>query len=134
MRPSSALAGIGTQALAAYLAPNLAQALVDPRLSDVQGSVIGAMRYVRFSGVQGPMLEIEVEIESNYVEVLRAGGSHRFYAVDRMLLTRAATARSRPLARAHTLDCPTAARHSKPCAAPSAAIAGKTSASVASIG
>jgi len=109
--------GIGTQALAAYLEPRLAQALVDPGLSDVQGIVIGAMRYVRFSGPQGPTLEVEVELESNYVEVLRAGGTRRFYAVDRLVLTRAATARSRPLARAHTLDCPN-------CGAPLEAVRG----------
>jgi len=98
--------GIGTQPLAAYLAPNLAQTLVDPKLSDIQGIVIGAMRYVRFSGTQGPTLQLEIELESNYVEVLRAGGTTRYYAVDRVVLERAATARSRPLARAHTLDCP----------------------------
>ncbi|MEI9952887.1 MAG: TIM44-like domain-containing protein [Pseudomonadota bacterium] len=109
--------GIGTQALAAYLAPDLAQTLVNPQLSDVQGIVIGALRYVRFSGTQGPLLEIEIELESNYVEVLRAGGNRRFYAVDRMRLTRAATARSRPLARAHTLDCPN-------CGAPLEAVRG----------
>ncbi|MEI9940959.1 MAG: TIM44-like domain-containing protein [Pseudomonadota bacterium] len=109
--------GVGTQSLAAYLAPNLTQTLVDPQLSDVQGIVIGAMRYVGFSGPQAPMLEIEIEIESNYVEVLRAGGTRRFYAVDRMRLTRAATARSRPLTRAHTLDCPN-------CGAPLEAVRG----------
>ncbi|HYP77104.1 MAG TPA: TIM44-like domain-containing protein [Polyangiaceae bacterium] len=107
----------GSQALAAYLAPNLAQSLLDPQLSDVQGIVIGAMRYVRFSGTRGPMLELELELESNYVEVLRAGGTRRFYAVDRLVLTRAATARSRPPARAHTLDCPN-------CGAPLEAIRG----------
>jgi hypothetical protein len=107
----------GTQALAAYLAPNLAQTLSDPALADVQGIVIGAMRYVRFSGTQGPMLEVELELESNYVEVLRAGGTQRYYAVDRVVLTRAATARSRPKARAHTLDCPN-------CGAPLEAVRG----------
>lgn len=108
---------IGTQALAAYLEPNLAQSLVDPQLADVQGIVIGAMRYVRFSGTQHPMLEVEIEIESNYVEVLRAGGTRRYYAVDRVVLTRAATARSRPKARSHTLDCPN-------CGAPLEAVRG----------
>jgi len=83
----------------------------------VQGIVIGAMRYVRFSGLQGPMLEVEIEIESNFLEVLRAGGTRRFYAVDRILLSRAVTARSRPLARAHTLDCPN-------CGAPLEAVRG----------
>lgn len=109
--------GTGTQALAAYLAPDLAQTLVNHQLSDVQGIVIGAMRYVRFSGTQSPMLEVEIEIESNYVELTRAGGTTRFYAVDRVVLTRAATARSRPLARAHQLDCPN-------CGAPLEAVRG----------
>lgn len=109
--------GTGTQSLAAYLAPNLAQTLVNPQLADVQGIVIGALRYERFSGTQPPMLEVEVEIESNYVEVLRAGGSQRFYAVDRVVLTRAATARSRAKNRAQTLDCPN-------CGAPLEAVRG----------
>jgi inner membrane protein import complex subunit Tim44-like protein len=108
---------VGTQAIAAYLTPNLAQALVDPQLLDVQGIVIGAMRYVRFSGTSGPTLELEIELEANYVEVLRAGGTRRFYAVDRMVLTRASTARSRPLSRAHKLDCPN-------CGAPLEAVRG----------
>ncbi|HWZ90031.1 MAG TPA: TIM44-like domain-containing protein, partial [Polyangiaceae bacterium] len=96
----------GAQAIAAYLAPNLAQSLVDAQLSDVQGIVIGAMRYIRFSGTHSPMLEIELELESNYVEVLRGGGTRRYYAVDRIVLARSPSARSRPFARAHTLDCP----------------------------
>jgi predicted lipid-binding transport protein (Tim44 family) len=108
---------VGTQAIAAYLAPNLAQALVDPQLSDVQGIVIGAMRYVRFSGTQSATLEIEIELEANYVEVLRSGGSRRYYVVDRVVLARAASARSRPYARAHTLDCPN-------CGAPLEAVRG----------
>ena len=107
----------GAQAIAAYVEPNLAQAMVDPQLSDVQGIVIGAMRYVRFSGTQVAMLEVELELESNYVEVLRAGGTRRYYAVDRVVLARAASARSRPFKRAHTLDCPN-------CGAPLEAVRG----------
>jgi hypothetical protein len=61
---------------------------------------------VRFSGVGGAKLALEVEIESNYVEVLRAGGQRRYYAVDRLVVERASSARSRPFARARTLDCP----------------------------
>ena len=108
---------IGTQPIAAYLAPALAEQLVDPQLGDVQGIVIGAMRYVRFSGIQGPMIEIEIEVESNYVEVVRGGGTHRFYAVDRVVLARAVTARSRPAKRSQTLDCPN-------CGAPLEAVRG----------
>ena len=96
----------GTQSLAAYLAPALAQQLVDARLADVQGIVIGALRYVRFSGVQSAMLEVELEIEANFVEVAKGGRENRYYVVDRVVLSRAASARSRPFARAHTLDCP----------------------------
>ena len=107
----------GTQPIAAYLAPELAQALVDPSLGDVQGIIIGALRYVSFSGVGGPMIELELEIESNYVEVPRTGAQQRYYAVDRLVLTRASTARSRPFARAHTLDCPN-------CGAPLEAVRG----------
>ncbi len=107
----------GTQTLAAYLEPTLAQNLVDAQLSDVQGIVIGAMRYVRFSGIRAPMVELELELETNYVEVLRSGGSRRFYAVDRVVLARSASARSRPFKRAHTLDCPN-------CGAPLEAVRG----------
>jgi Tim44-like domain len=107
----------GAQAIAAYVEPNLAQALVDPQISDVQGIVIGALRYVRFSGTQTPMVEIELEIEANYVEVLKAGGTRRYYVVDRMVLSRAASAKSRPYARSHTLDCPN-------CGAPLEAVRG----------
>ena len=107
----------GTQAIATYLSPELAQSLVDPSLADVQGIIIGAMRYVSFSGIGGPNLEIELELESNYVEVPKNGAQRRFYAVDRLVLGRASSARSRPFARAHTLDCPN-------CGAPLEAIRG----------
>ncbi|HEY6079054.1 MAG TPA: Tim44-like domain-containing protein [Polyangiaceae bacterium] len=98
--------GLGAQWLAPYLAPDLVETLVDPSLADVQGIVIGAFRYEEVSGFGEPMLSVELEIESNYVEVSRSGAQHRYYAVDRMLLTRAHSARSRPFARAHKLDCP----------------------------
>jgi hypothetical protein len=98
--------GTGPQAIAAYVAPSLAANLVDPQVADVQGIVIGALRYVRFSGTKTPMIEIELELESNYVEVLRSGGTRRFYATDRIVLARSATAKSRPFARSRTLDCP----------------------------
>ncbi len=107
----------GTAPIAAYLAPDVARSLPDPSLGDVRGIVIGAMHPVGFSGVGGATLQVELEIEANYVEVLRAGGERRYYAVDRMLLERASNARSRPFARAHLLDCPN-------CGAPMEAIRG----------
>lgn len=96
--------GVGAGWLAAYLSPNLAGALAQPDLADVQGIVIGALRYVRVS--RSSSIEVELEIEANFVEVLRGGQQRRLYVVDRFTLSRAATAKSRPFARAHKLDCP----------------------------
>lgn len=96
--------GVGAGWLAAYLSPNLAAALAQPDLADVQGIVIGALRYVRVS--RSSNIEVELEIEANFVEILRSGQQRRLYVVDRFTLSRAATAKSRPFARAHKLDCP----------------------------
>jgi len=109
--------GVGTQWLAPYLEPELAQTLVDPNLADVQGIVIGAFRYEAVWGLDEPMVTVELEIESNYVEVSRSGAQQRYYVVDRLVLRRAQTARSRPFARAHKLDCPN-------CGAPLEAVRG----------
>ena len=96
----------GFEPLAAYVTPDVAQSLRDPNLVDVRGIVIGAVKIVSFTGVSQSMIGVELEFETNYVEVYRAGGERRFYAVDRVRLQRAAQARSRPPARARTLDCP----------------------------
>jgi hypothetical protein len=97
---------LGTGPLAAYLDPSLASVLVDPGLADVQGIVIGALRYLDFSGVGSGAIRVELEIEANFVELLRSGEQRRFYVVDRLLLSRSPTAKSRPFSRAHKLDCP----------------------------
>lgn len=97
---------IGTGPLAAYLAPSLVPALASPALADVQGIVIGAMRYIDFSGVGSGTIQVELELEANYVELVKNGQQHRYYVVDRMVLTRSHTAKSRPFARASKLDCP----------------------------
>ena len=96
----------GMQSLAAYIAPELAQSLQSSALKDVHGIIIGAMRTLRFSGIRGATLELEIEIEANFVEQPLSGPERRFYVVDRLVLTRAASARSRPIKRAQTLDCP----------------------------
>jgi predicted lipid-binding transport protein (Tim44 family) len=96
--------GVGVGWLAAYLSPNLTSALAQPDLADVQGIVIGALRYVRVS--RSSNIEVELEIEANFVELLRNGQQRRLYVVDRFTLSRAPTAKSRPFARAHKLDCP----------------------------
>lgn len=96
--------GVGAGWLAAYLSPHLAAALPQPDLADVQGIVIGALRYVRVA--RSSNIEVELEIEANFLEVLRSGQQRRYYVVDRITLTRARSAKSRPFARAHKLDCP----------------------------
>lgn len=97
---------LGTAPLAAYLDPSLASVLVDPNLADVQGIVIGAMRYEDFSGLGTGTIRVELEIEANFVELSKNGQQHRFYVVDTLVLTRLHSAKSRPFARAHKLDCP----------------------------
>jgi len=97
---------LGTAPLAAYLEPGLASVLVDPNLADVQGIVIGAMRYEHFSGLGTGQLRVELEIEANFVELSKNGQQQRFYVVDSLVLTRLHSAKSRPFSRAHKLDCP----------------------------
>ncbi|MEZ4442730.1 MAG: TIM44-like domain-containing protein [Polyangiaceae bacterium] len=96
----------GTAALAPYLTPQLAQSLVDPRLADVHGVIIGAMRITELVGVNGPSVHVTLEFEANYVEIGRDGSQHRYYVVDRMRVFRAGNARSRPPERVGVLDCP----------------------------
>ncbi len=96
----------GPGPLAAYLAPELAARLVDQRLADVQGVIIGALRYQRFSAHAGAGVQVELEVEANYVELLRSGEQRRYYVVDRVVLTRSHSAKSRPFSRASKLDCP----------------------------
>jgi len=88
-------------------------------LGDVRGIVIGAMRIVGFSGPDAARLRVTLEFESNYVEVALSGTEQRFYAVDRLVLQRARSAKSRPYQRARKLDCPN-------CGAPLDAVRGTT--------
>ena len=107
----------GMQSIAAYITPELAQSLECPTLKDVHGIIIGAMRTLHFSGIRGATVEVEVEIEANFEEQPQTGPERRFYVVDRLVLTRSASARSRPIERAQTLDCPN-------CGAPLEAVRG----------
>ena len=92
--------------IAAYVAPDVAQALRDPNLVEVRGIVIGAVKIVGFSGVGQSTITVELELETNYAEAYPGGDEQRFYVVDRIRLQRSSQARSRPPARARTLDCP----------------------------
>jgi hypothetical protein len=94
----------GIQRLAAFLSPTVAQTLYDPTLERVEGVVIGAMRYVAVE-LGTERTAVTLELEANLSEV-RGGGAQRFYVNDRLVLTRARTARSRPPGRTRKLDCP----------------------------
>lgn len=105
--------------LAAFVAPHVLQALrSNPNVVEVKGVVVGAMRVVRVLGTNGqsPTVQVQLEIEANYTETHR-NGEGRFWVKDQMVLTRAKTAKSRPPARARTLDCPN-------CGAPLTALRG----------
>ncbi|HEV8548138.1 MAG TPA: TIM44-like domain-containing protein [Polyangiaceae bacterium] len=90
--------------LAAFLTPSIAQLLYDPVLERVDGIVIGSLRYV---GVElgKERAVVTLELEANFTEV-RQGQAQRYYVADRVTLSRARSARSRPPARARKLDCP----------------------------
>ncbi|WP_394820777.1 TIM44-like domain-containing protein [Pendulispora albinea] len=102
------------RALAPFLTEDAAQQLLaGPKVAEVTGIVIGAMRITDFSGTSGAHVELELEFEASYSEVLDPEGSpaparmeSHVYAVDRLRLRRARTARSRRGERARKLDCP----------------------------
>jgi hypothetical protein len=94
----------GIRRLAAFLSPQVAELLYDATLERVEGIVIGAVRYV---GVElgAEQSAVTLELEANLTET-RGGASQRYYVRDRIVLTRAGTARSRPPGRTRKLDCP----------------------------
>ncbi|MBX3188568.1 MAG: TIM44-like domain-containing protein [Labilithrix sp.] len=97
----------GAEALAAYVADHARTSLRnDGRVAEVTGIIIGAMTYERvFVDAQGAA-QIDVLIESNYVERHRPQGEQRYYVKERLSLSRAAGARSREPGKARTLNCP----------------------------
>lgn len=105
-------------ALATYLGPDARNTLRgDGRVAEVTGIIIGGMSYVDARVGADGSAEVEVEIESNYVERYRPQGEQRFFVRERLTLTRAAGARSRVPGKSRTLDCPN-------CGAPLSAIRG----------
>jgi hypothetical protein len=98
-RPRNGLTGI-----APFVAPSAVQTLQDPSLEAVTGIVIGTMRLNELH-VRADHVSLGADFESNLTEV-RGGVPVRHFVVDRVLLTRALAARSRPPARVRKLDCP----------------------------
>lgn len=107
--------GRNLEKLSPYVAAEVRQAVHDDQLQSVNGIVIGALRYVGLT--QSPFhVRLEVEVEANFTET-RNGKPERLYVLERMILARPVTARSRPPQRARLLDCPN-------CGAPLEAIRG----------
>jgi hypothetical protein len=94
----------GLTKLAPYLAEPVRQALADDGLESVAGVLVGSLRVIQFRSDER-RTQVTVEIESNLTEV-RAGRPERLYLVERLILVRPRTARSRDAARCRTLDCP----------------------------
>jgi hypothetical protein len=95
----------GFESIGAFVSPEVAQKLASPELAEVRGIVIGSMRLVE---LDMGLLETRVgfELDVNYEQVERTGAAQRYFVVDRLFVRRATGAKSRPYARARTLDCP----------------------------
>jgi hypothetical protein len=99
-------AGAG-EALAAYVADGARGVLQnDGRVAEVNGIIIGSMTYERVDVDAQGGVQLDVVVESNYVERYRPQGEQRYYVKDRVRLSRAAGARSRDPGKARTLNCP----------------------------
>jgi hypothetical protein len=94
-------------ALAAYVADGARAVLQnDGRLGEVNGIIIGSMTYEVVNVDAQGGVQLDVIVESNYVERYRPQGEQRFYVKDRVRLTRAPGAKSRDPGKARTLNCP----------------------------
>jgi hypothetical protein len=78
----------------------------DGRVAEVTGIIIGGMTYASVHVDPLGGAQIDVDVESNYVERYRPQGEQRFYVKERLRLTRAPGARSRDPGKARTLNCP----------------------------
>jgi hypothetical protein len=97
----------GAEALAAYVADGARAVLHnDGRLAEVNGIIIGSMTYESVDVDPQGGVQLDVVVESNYVERYRPQGEQRFYVKDRIRLARAPGARSRDPGKARTLNCP----------------------------
>jgi hypothetical protein len=97
----------GVEALAAYLSDEARASLRnDGRVAEVTGIIIGAMSYEDVEIEPSGEARVVLHVESNYVERYRPQGEQRFYVSERIVLTRAAGARSRTPDKARILTCP----------------------------
>lgn len=106
--------------LAPYVAEKARHAYDEYPAKAVQDIVIGAMR-LEAASVTEPVrrVEVRVEWETNYTEVLESGAQQSWYVAERWVLRRSPDARSRPPERTRVFGCPN-------CGAPLEGLAGTT--------
>jgi hypothetical protein len=99
--------------LSPYLSAEARQSLLgrNPQnLKRVAGIIIGAMRIADVRGLQTPLVQISVEFEANYTEILGQegsdGGEMTYYVRERWELERRRDVLSPPPAQATALHCP----------------------------
>jgi hypothetical protein len=81
-----------------------------PNLQSVTGIIVGSMRVADVRGLATPMVNISIEYEANYTEVVRANGNASnemsYYVRERWVLERKRDLLSPPPAQAAALHCP----------------------------
>ncbi len=98
--------GAGTLAhVSAYLTPEVINLLSHQAPSGVSDVVIGAMSFVRTSGINGGDVYVTVEFESNYTEAYQQQ-SQSYYMREHWTLRRAEGVKSRTPDRARVFGCP----------------------------
>lgn len=107
--------GRGAEALdqlSPYLSDETRQALLQrnpPNLQSVIGIIVGSMQVADVSGLATPVVNISIDFEANYTEVLADGGRSRemtYYVRERWLLERMRDVLSPTPAQAIALHCP----------------------------
>jgi Tim44-like domain len=80
-----------------------------PNLQAVIGVIVGSMQVADVQGLASPVVNIAIEFEANYTEVVADGGKTRqmtYYVRERWLLERKRDVLSPPPAQATALHCP----------------------------
>ncbi|MDT5121294.1 MAG: hypothetical protein QOC96_776 [Acidobacteriota bacterium] len=99
--------------LSPYISDDARNALMQrnpPNLQAVAGVIIGSMQVAGVQGLASPIVQISVEFETNYTEVVGGNGSKpgemTYYVRERWVLERKKDVLSPPPAQATALHCP----------------------------
>lgn len=93
--------------LSPYLGPPARAALLqlNPQVQGVEGIIVGAMQINSVRGLETPLVQIEVQFDANYTEVVN-GKSMTYYVVDRWYFERKREVLSPAPEQATALHCP----------------------------